>query len=94
MIAKKPPAKPTWTQRYRLGVEINKQVMHFATLEEVAEELGITKQNAYTETCLALGTLIYRLREKLGLPPNIELHYSPDADVFPHNVRLGESMLA
>lgn len=63
---------PSWSQRYRLGVELNKQMEHFATLQEVADELGITKQNAYTETVLALGTLILLLRDRLGLPRVME----------------------
>lgn len=60
--------KPTWSQRYRLGVEASKLVEPFSTLEEVAAELGITKQNAYTESCLALGTLIWNIRQRWRLP--------------------------
>lgn len=57
--------KPNWTQRYRLGVELNRSMEPVCTLEQVAAELGITKQNAYTETVLALGTLAFRLMERL-----------------------------
>lgn len=58
---------PTWSERYKLGVELSKGMDPVSTLEEVGAELGITKQNAYTETVLALGTLGWRLREKFAL---------------------------
>ena len=58
---------PTWTEKYRLGVLLNKQMDPVCTLEEVAAELGITKQNAYTETVLALGALAWTLRNRLPL---------------------------
>jgi hypothetical protein len=74
--------QPGWARRYRLGVELNKHMTHRATLQEVADALGITKQNAYTETCLALGTLIYRLRERLGLPAEIDMIETPE--IAPH----------
>lgn len=54
---------PTWSERYKLGVELSKSLDPVRTFEEVGAELGITKQNAYTETVLALGTLGWRLRE-------------------------------
>lgn len=55
--------RPTWTERYRLGVEMNRHMDPICTLEELGAELGITRQNAYTETVLALGTLAWHLRE-------------------------------
>jgi hypothetical protein len=60
--------RPTWSQAYRLGVQINKEMDHYMTLEQVARELGITKQNAYTETVLAIGTLAWMVRKRLGIP--------------------------
>lgn len=62
----KPASTPNWTTRYRLGVKLNKQMEHVMTLDEVAAELGITKQNAYTETVLALGTLAWHLKRALS----------------------------
>lgn len=61
-----------YTQRYRLGVIASKEIETVATLEEVAAEFGLTRQNAYTECCLALGTLISRIRQRLGLPLSME----------------------
>lgn len=70
--------KLSWSRRYRLGVEVNKCMDHFATLEEVAVELGITKQNAYTETVLALGTLVCLMRARLGLPLDMAFRETPE----------------
>lgn len=61
--------KPTWSERYRLGVEMNKHLDTVCTLEELGAELGLTKQNAYTESVLALGSFVWELRERL-MPPN------------------------
>lgn len=82
---------PGWAQRYRLGVELNPHMPHVATLQEVADELGITKQNAYTETCLALGHFVYRLRERLGVPVNVRMTETPDIE--PHNRCLGAELM-
>lgn len=70
--------KASWTKRYRLGVALNRDMPHLMTLEEVAAELGITKQNAYTETVLALGTFICAIRERLGIPPFLEMVETPE----------------
>lgn len=67
----------SWTMRYRLGVALNKEMPHLMTLEEVAQELGISRQNAYTESCLALGTLICMVRQRLGIPPTLEMVETP-----------------
>ena len=50
-----------WTTRYRVGVVLNRQMEAQCSLDQLAQELGITKQNAYTETVLALGSLACRL---------------------------------
>lgn len=60
---------PTWSQLYRLGAEANRQMDHYCTLQELGDALGLTKQNAYTESVHALGTLIWRVRERLKLQP-------------------------
>ena len=57
-------AQPSFMELYRLGARISKQLETFCTLEEVAAELGITRQNAYTETVIALGKLVYALHRK------------------------------
>lgn len=62
--------KPTWSQMYRLGVEANKHLEHDMTLRQIADDLGITPQNAYTETVVALGKLLCLIRLRLGLPIN------------------------
>lgn len=88
----KPAAKaPGWAQRYRLGVELNPHMPHVATLQEVANELGITKQNAYTETVLALGHFVYRLRERIGVPVNLKMVETPDIE--PHDRGLGVELM-
>ena len=56
---------PNWTTRYQIGVQINKPMDCFCSLDEIASELGISRQNAYTETVLALGTLACRLHARL-----------------------------
>ena len=58
--------KYSWMERYRLGVELNRGVGGACTFEEIAAELGITKQNAYTEVVLALGTFALLWREQFG----------------------------
>lgn len=57
--------RPSWTERHRLGVELSKHLDPVSTLEEVGQELGISKQNAYHESVLALGTLAWHLRDRL-----------------------------
>lgn len=42
---------------------------HFCTLEELGQALGVTKQNAYTESVPALGKLVWLVCERLALPP-------------------------
>ncbi len=64
-LLKKHSKAPNWSTRYRIGVLLNQQMDHVFTLEEVAAEMGITKQNAYTETVLALGSLACGLHRKL-----------------------------
>ncbi len=68
----------SWATRYRIGVACNKEMSHLMTLEEVAAELGITRQNAYTETCLALGKFICNVRQRLGIPLEIEMVETPE----------------
>lgn len=71
-------SKIGWSLRYRVGVAVNKEMSHLMTLEEVATELGITKQNAYTETCLALGTFVCAFRRRLRIPLMIEMVETPE----------------
>ena len=57
--------KAGWQVYHDLGVELmNSGTLHtHATLDEIGEYLGITKQMAYHEVAVALGKLAYRLRE-------------------------------
>jgi hypothetical protein len=50
-----------WQARYRIGVLLNKHLDPVCTLDELGAELGITRQNAYTESVLALGKFAVRL---------------------------------
>lgn len=61
---------PTWSQCYRLGVALAPQMEHKMTLQEVADELGITRQNAYTESVVALGKLVFLIRRRWRIPAN------------------------
>jgi hypothetical protein len=56
---------PGFTVRYQLGVELARHLDPVCGYEEIGAALGITKQNAYTETMLALGHLGLRLRRRL-----------------------------
>lgn len=58
--------KPGFTERYRLGVELSKHLDPVCTLEELGRELGISTQNAYTQSVLALGTLAWHLKHRLS----------------------------
>ena len=62
-------SRPTWTELHRLGSAMNKQLDHCCTLEELGKALGVTKQNAHHESVVALGKLVWHLRQRLGLPP-------------------------
>jgi hypothetical protein len=53
----RPGVAPNWTTRYKIGAALSKHMDPCCTLEELGAELGVTKQNAYTESVLALGTL-------------------------------------
>ena len=57
---------PNYRQRYQLGAQVNQHMDKFCTLEELGAALGVTKQNAYTESVLALGKLAWSLRERVG----------------------------
>lgn len=59
---------PSKTQLYQLGVQINPHMSHYCTFEELAAELGTTKQLAYHEAMRALGKLAWMLRDRLQLP--------------------------
>lgn len=56
------PGAPGFADRVRLGVEASKHLDPNCSYEEIAAELGTTRQNAYTEVMLALGTLVFLLR--------------------------------
>ena len=66
------PGAPCFADRIRLGVEMSKYLDTDCTYEEIGIELGITKQNAYTEVMLALGTLVWLLRRHFGINQKID----------------------
>jgi hypothetical protein len=61
---------PTWTERYNLGKMLNQHLDAQCTLQDLGDELGVSKQNAYTESVLALGSLGWALCKRLGLSPS------------------------
>ena len=52
---------------YRLGKQANAGWDHTCTLAELGHELGVSPQNAYTESVLALGKLIWLARLRMGV---------------------------
>lgn len=64
-----PGKAPSWSMRYRLGVLLNRDMDPTCTLEQIAAEFGITKQNAYTETVLALGNFACLLQLTMQMAP-------------------------
>ena len=55
------PGRSGWRAPYRVGVELSKDLEGVATYDEIGRELGLTKQNAYTLTMVALGKLAIAL---------------------------------
>ena len=64
----RPGVRPNWSTRYRIGVVLSKHLDACCTLEELGAALGVTKQNAYTESCLALGALVCGLYVRMHFP--------------------------
>jgi hypothetical protein len=54
--------QPSKTQLYRLGLALSRELEPHCTLEQVAAEIGTTKQNAYHESVRALGKFAWRLQ--------------------------------
>lgn len=63
--------KPGWQTYYTIGHRAQKRLPKFKTLEEIGQELGISKQNAYTETLVALGKFLYHLVRAVGEIPDL-----------------------
>lgn len=59
--------KLSWTERYRLGIEMSKHLEPVCSYEVIAAAIGTTKQNAYTEVMLALGSLAFGLQRKFNV---------------------------
>lgn len=88
--------QPTWTERYQLGVEMNRNLDPICTLDEIAAELGTTRQGAYTETVLALGTLAWALRRRFqqDIPPEAwPLHKRAPPKSFAHSAEASNQPL-
>ncbi|TJY57399.1 hypothetical protein E4T66_18505 [Sinimarinibacterium sp. CAU 1509] len=62
-------SEPTWTQRVKLGVQLGKSLETVCSLDEIAAELGVSRQTAYNECAAALGALAWRLRARYSAPP-------------------------
>lgn len=67
-----------WSLKYRIGAEINRGMEPVMSLQRVADELGITPSNAYTETVLALGALVLGVRHRLGIPLDAKVSETPE----------------
>ena len=52
-----------------IGVPIVSQWPALNTFEDVGKAVGLSKQNAYWESVIAIGKLVYRLRKKLNIRP-------------------------
>ena len=57
---------PTFSVRYRVGVAVSKELDSFCTYEEIADQFGITKNNAYSLAVTALGALVCELYLRLS----------------------------
>jgi len=57
--------RPGFRAYYRLGVSLSRQMRPNHSFVEIGRQLGITRQNAYTEVMVALGKLAYRLASRL-----------------------------
>ena len=54
--------EPGFQTYYDIGVIVSKQLPKNMTLEAIGRHFGMTKQNTYTASVLALGKFCYRLR--------------------------------
>lgn len=68
----RPGRAPSWTQRYRIGAALAKHMDPLCTLDQLGAALGVTKQNAYTESVLALGSLACGLYVRMHFPRRID----------------------
>lgn len=56
---------------YQIGVMTQARLPKFSTLDRIGREFGLTRQNAYTASVVALGKLIYRLVHQVGEIPEL-----------------------
>lgn len=61
-------AKAGFATYYALGVRFAKYLEPHTTFEDIGAALGVTKQNAYTETVVALGKLVHRIKSLAADP--------------------------
>lgn len=57
-----------WFAAMKLGASIAHQLDSNYTLDEIAAELGMTRQNVWVVSCVALGKLVWNL-QKMGWRP-------------------------
>ena len=55
--------KPTWLEYHLLGEKTAQDLDAGFTFQEIGDELGMSKQQAYHECMVALGKLVYRLKQ-------------------------------
>jgi hypothetical protein len=62
---------PQFVTYYTIGHRVQHRMPKFHTLDEVAKELGTTRQNAHTACLVTLGKFLYRLVKHVGETPDL-----------------------
>lgn len=62
---------PGFRTYYDIGKRAQGRLPKNHTLREIGRRMGVSHQNAYTESVLALGKLLYRLVQKIGEVPDL-----------------------
>jgi hypothetical protein len=55
--------KPGWQTYYDLGREASKRLPAYQSWAEIGKALDVTPQNAFTEMAVALGKVVFKMRE-------------------------------
>lgn len=59
-----------WTH-YTIGSRIDARLPKFATEQEIADKLGLSRQKVHNDCRVALGKLAYRLVKSVGETPEL-----------------------
>jgi hypothetical protein len=62
---------PGWKTYYQIGVAAQRRLPKHSTLDQVGRRFGLTRQNAYTASVVALGKFLYRLVHEIGEVPEL-----------------------